>query len=456
MVNGSTGSGWREKVAFAGAGHAQTTAPHINHIAAVPEDVDLRHASFVTVGAIVIQALRRADIQFGETITVYGMGLLGQLCSSVAKAAGCVVIGIDVNDSRLQLAQECGVDLAINPRKVDLQRRVMNFTGKHGADATIICAASKSDEIINSSMEITRKQGRVVIVGYVGLNIHPKNFLYREIDLRYSRAYGPGSYDNSYEKGRVDYPFGYIRWTENRNLQEFIRLVGSQAVDLEPFIGATFRLDEAQRAFDSIRDGTLPGIAALIDYSPDREADRLRTLEVQPRPKAEGKVGISIIGCGNHVLAQHLPNLQAMQDVEIRGLASATGKNVSMVASRVKATLTTTDVDELLADPSIDGVMICSGQPDHYEHIRMAVEARVPMYVEKPTVTLLGDFQRIASLMEEQPILFSLGLNRRYSPMIDKLRESIEGPVDYVQYLVTQPYLPPDHWSLDEIDGEDA
>ncbi len=300
-----------QPVAFAASGHAEVAAPAVNHVVPVPDDVDLRHAAFVTVGGIATQALRRAEPQFGEVVAIYGLGLVGQLCARIAIAAGCVVVGIDINPAANALAAAAGATLVVDPRDPEWKRRIMDLTGKNGVDATIICASSDSAELINSAMEITRRQGRVVLVGYVKLEIHPKNFLYREIDLRYSRAYGPGSYDTSYEKGRVDYPFGYVRWTEKRNLDEFIRMITSGVVDPEPLIAREFLIDEAQDAFDAIRTGTLGGVAALIRYSED--PDLRRTLTVASRPKAEGSVGISLIGFGNHVLGKHLPNLRKMQ-----------------------------------------------------------------------------------------------------------------------------------------------
>ena len=247
----------------------------INHVVPVPDGVDLRHAAFVTVGGIAMQSLRRADLKFGETVAVYGLGLVGQLCASIAKAAGCVVVGIDINPKANELATAAGAALVVNPSEPDWKRRISDFTGKNGVDATVICASSDSPEIINSAMEITRRQGRVVIVGYVKLDIHPKNFLYREIDLRYSRAYGPGSYHTSYEKGRVDYPFGYVRWTEKRNLEEFIRLVATGAVNPEPLIAGVYPVERAQEPFDAIRERTLPGVAALdLVRTPTRTAAR--------------------------------------------------------------------------------------------------------------------------------------------------------------------------------------
>ena len=440
-----------QAVAYAASGHAEVAAPSINHVVPVPDSVDLRHAAFVTVGGIAMQSLRRADLKFGEVVAIYGLGLVGQLCASIAKAAGCVVVGIDISPKANELAAAAGAALVVNPSEPDWKRRISDFTGKHGVDATVICASSDSPEIINSAMEITRRQGRVVIVGYVSLDIHPKNFLYREIDLRYSRAYGPGSYHTGYEKGRVDYPFGYVRWTEKRNLEEFIRLVATGAVNPEPLIAGVYPVERAQEPFDAIREKTLPGVAALISYGPD--PDRRRTIPVAPRPKRDGKVGISLIGFGNHVLGMHLPNLKSLRDVEIRGIASATGRNASVAAPGLGATMITTDTGELLADDGTDAVMICSNQPDHYEHIRAAISAGKAVFIEKPMVTRLDDFAELLRLMEERPTLVTLGLNRRYSPLVDALRRSLKSPVDFVEYVIAQQPLPADHWSLDPVDG---
>jgi predicted dehydrogenase len=417
----------------------------------VPADVDLRQAAFVTVGGIAMQSLRRADVQFGETVAIYGLGLVGQLCARIARAAGCVVVGIDINPRANDLARQAGVDLVVNAGEADWKRRVLDFTGKNGVDATVICASSDSAEIINAAMEITRRQGRVVLVGYVKLDIHPKNFLYREIDLRYSRAYGPGSYDASYEKGRVDYPFGYVRWTEKRNLAEFIRLLSSGVLSVEPLIAAVYPVDRVQEAFDAIRAGTLAGVGALISY--DSTPDLRRTIELAPRPKREGKVGISLVGFGNHVLSKHMPTLRSMRDVELRGIASATARNASVVAKGLGATLITTDVEELLADPGTDAVMICSSQPEHYGHIRAALSAGKAVFVEKPMVTRLEDFAELLRVVEDRPSLITLGLNRRYSPLVDQLRRAIDSEIDFVEYIITQPFVPPDHWTLDPVDG---
>jgi predicted dehydrogenase/threonine dehydrogenase-like Zn-dependent dehydrogenase len=443
-----------ETVAYAATGHAEVAAPFLNHVVPVPDHVDLRHAAFVTVGGIAIQALRRAELQFGETVVVYGLGLVGQLCAQIARAAGCVVIGIDISARARDVAEGLGAALVVDPSDPEWKRRILDYTDKQGADATIICASSDSSEIINSSMEITRRQGRVVLVGYVRLDIHPKHFLYREIDLRYSRAYGPGSYDAGYEKGRIDYPFGYVRWTEKRNLAEFVRLLGSGAISLDPLIGGVFGLDEVQDAFDAVRAGTLPGIAALIRYD-EEEPERTRTRQVAVRPRQAGTVGISLLGLGNHALAQHLPNLRAMDGVEIRGIASATARNATVVAEKVGATLVTTDVEELLADEGTDAVIIASNQPDHFEHISRTLDAGKAVLAEKPMVTKEEDLAALLRRMDaaDSVPVFATGLNRRYSPLVSQLQNALTVPVDSVTYTVTRPYLPPEHWSLDPIDG---
>ena len=440
-----------QTVAYAATGHAEIAAPAINHVVPVPEGVDLRHAAFVTVGGIAIQALRRADPQLGETVAIYGLGLVGQLCARVALAAGCVVVGIDINPRANEQARSAGVPLVVDAGDPEWKRRVLDFTGKHGVDATIVCASSESSEVINASMEITRRQGRVVLVGYVRLDIHPKNFLYREIDLRYSRAYGPGSYDRGYEKGRVDYPFGYVRWTEKRNLEEFVRLLSTGAISVEPLIADVYDLDRAQEAFDAVREGSLPGVAALISYGTD--PDQRRTIEIAPRPKRSGKVGLSLVGFGNHVLGKHLPNLRSMKEVELRGIASATGRNAAVHAHKLDATAITTDVDALMTDPGTEGVLICSSQHEHYEHICKAIDARKAVFVEKPMVTRLDHFRQLLRKMEDRPVILTLGLNRRYSPTVQRLRDELHGSIDYVEYIITQPFVPADHWTLDPIEG---
>ena len=442
-----------QTVAYAGAGHAEAVAPSLNHVVPVPEEVPLRDAAFVTVGGIATHAVRRAELAFGEVVAVYGLGLVGQLAAMVARAAGCVVVGIDLDEERNRLALARGAALALSPAEPDFERRIQDFTGKRGVDATVVTARSESSEIVNRSIDITRKQGKVVLVGYVGLDVHPKSFLYKEIDLRYSRAYGPGSYHDAYEKGRVDYPPEYVRWTEKGNLAEFIRLLAEGRVEVGPLVGGEYPIERAQEAFDALRSGTLGGVAAVVSYRADGEPDRRRTLAMRPRPVAEGRVGLSIVGCGNHVLGKHLPNLARIPRAELRGLVSATGKNALTVAERYRATVVTTDLREVLDDPGTQCVMVCSSQHLHGDHAVAAIEAGKAVFVEKPMVTTIEDYRRVERAMAGAPVLFTLGLNRRYSPLVARLLDEMAGSIDAVTYHVAQPFVPPDHWTLDPVEG---
>lgn len=442
-----------EKVAFASQGHAELATPSINHAVPVPDGVDMREAAFITVAGIALQSIRRADLRLGEVTAIYGLGLVGQVCCLLAKAAGAVVIGIDVSSERTRLALKCGADHVIDGSSENVKRTVADLTAKHGVDTTIICASSKSSDIINTATAITRRQGRVVIVGYVGLNIQPKDFLFRELDICYSRAYGPGSYDTGYEKGRVDYPFAYVRWTENRNLGEVIRLLDTGAIRFLPLVGRTYPLASVQQAFDDLTAGDFPGIAALIEYDFAQEPDRRRSIPLNTQQESDGDLGIALVGCGNHVLGRHLPNLKKMKGIRFRSLVSATGKNASLVAESIGAAANTTDLAAALADPKTDAVLISSNQPDHADHVVDSVRAGKAIFVEKPMATTTRDLRRIADAMAEAPVHFSLGLNRRYSPLLGKMRDFMSTPVDFVQYIVAQSFTPPDHWSLNVVDG---
>ena len=443
-----------DHVAYASTGHAEVVAPYKNHIVSVSKGIPLRHTAFVTVGGIAMQALRRGEIQFGEIIVVYGLGLVGQLCAMIAKSAGCVVIGIDINNERNEIAKKNGIDYVLNPNDVDIQRKISDLTNKQGVDATFMCASSKSSDIVNSSMEITRKQGRVVIVGYVGLSIHPKNFLLKEIDLRYSRAYGPGSYHNAYEKGRIDYPYGYVRWTERRNLEEVIRLIAEERLNLESLIGGVFSLEETQEAFDNLAKRKMSGIAALIRYSQKDEIELKRTISYNRQGKSQGELGLSIVGAGNHAMATYLPMIHSCKGVKLQGLGGASGKNAVAVSNRYKAQYVTTSLEEILSDKQTDGVIICSNHNNHFDHLRQAIlNGTKSVLIEKPMVTTFDDLKSITQLIKAHPLPVSLGVNRRYSSMIKKTKEILNGQVDHVSYHVTVPLIPNDHWSVDEVQG---
>ena len=256
-----------DQVACGGAGQANhaeiVLVPH-NLAVKVPPGCSLRDAASVTLGAIALQGVRRADPRLGEIVTVIGLGLLGQITVQLLKAAGCQVVGVDIDPRRLAMAQQLGADYGFPPDQADLLNEIRNLTGDHGVDTTIITAASSSDAIVQQAMEITRKKGRVVVVGAVGLGLERSPFYEKEIDFLISSSYGPGRYDPHYEKQGLDYPYAYVRWTENRNMVEYLRLVAEGKIQLGPILEREFALAQAAEAYEELRNSTPRPLGVIL------------------------------------------------------------------------------------------------------------------------------------------------------------------------------------------------
>jgi len=245
-----------DQVACAGAGvanHAEIVLVPRNLIVKVPKGCTLKDASSVTLGAIAMQGVRRADPRLGEIVAIIGLGLLGQITVQLIKAAGCMVLGIDLDGRRVSLAKKLGADAAFNPAKKDINNEIRHLTGDHGVDATIITATSSSNSIVQQAMEITRKKGRVVVVGEVGLGLNRSPFYKKEIDFLISCSYGPGRYDTRYEEKGLDYPYSYVRWTENRNMQEYLRLVAEGKMQLGPILEQEYELSQVPQAYEALQ-----------------------------------------------------------------------------------------------------------------------------------------------------------------------------------------------------------
>lgn len=445
-----------DRVAFAAQGHAEIVAPSGNLTIPIPDSVSFQDAAFVTVGGIAMQGVRRAEIQLGERVAVIGLGLVGQLVSQLVNAAGGHVIGVDVDPKRLE---ELGA-LIPHAMKVDAScsnpiQTVLSMTGGFGADAVIICAASKDPSIANQAMKMSRKQGRVVFVGIVKMDLERMPFFRNELDLRFSRAYGPGSYDAEYESGRIDYPQHYVRWTEQRNLAEFLRLLKEGRVKVQPMIGGIFPVEEAQKAYDQLKDGTLPGISALLEYKGDSETAARTTISTAVHTKVkEGRINIGVIGCGNFTRSTHLPNLHKNRKFQIRAIASATGASAASVTSRYGIDRSTTDYHELLRDPEIDAVLIATRHHMHGPIACDALRAGKHVMVEKPAVLDWEQYHELEETLLKTDRVFMVGYNRRYAPLAVELRKHVKDDLGLVvQYEVCVPEIPPDHWTLNPFEG---
>jgi predicted dehydrogenase/threonine dehydrogenase-like Zn-dependent dehydrogenase len=445
-----------DRVAFAAQGHAEIVAPSSNLTIQIPDSVSFQDAAFVTVGGIAMQGVRRAEVQLGERVAVIGLGLVGQLVSQLVNAAGGHVIGVDVDPKRLD---ELG---AIIPHasKVDADcsnpvQTVLSMTGGFGADAVIICAGSKDPSIANQAMKMSRKQGRVVFVGIVKMALERMPFFRNELDLRFSRAYGPGSYDAEYESGRINYPQHYVRWTEQRNLAEFLRLLQEGRVRVQPMIGGIFPVEEAQKAYEKLNDGTLPGTSALLEYKADNETATRRTISMPLTSRVrEARINIGLIGCGNFTRSTHLPNLYKNRAFQIRAIASATGSSAASVVSRYGVRRSTTDYHDILSDPEIDAVLIATRHHMHGPMACEALRAGKHVLVEKPAVLNWEQYHELEKTLLETDGVYMVGYNRRYAPLAVELKKCIKDDLGLmVQYQVCVPEIPPDHWTLNPVEG---
>jgi len=443
-----------DRVAYAGQGHAEMVCASRNHVVKVPDGVDLREAAFMTVGGIAIQGVRRSGVHLGEVAAVIGLGLVGQLTCQVLRAAGAVVIGIDVNTERITLAQSLGAHHTVDASSTDPVEEVLRLTNGSGTDVTIICAGSRKSEIANQALRMTRKQGRVTVVGIVGMNLERMPFFLNELDFVFSRAYGPGSYDAAYETGRVDYPFHYVRWTEQRNLGEFIRLLADKKVCTLPLIGRAFPLDQAQEAYDYIQSDEMKGVAALLDFGDEAPPLARRVWgAAKPREIKDRVVHVAVIGCGNFARGFHIPNLHRIQGYKIRALAAATGTNVASLVDRYGVDYFTTDHRETLRDEEVDLVVITTRHNLHAPIASEAARAGKHIIVEKPMAMTVEQCQEVASAVSGSGVHFSVGYNRRYSSLARRLKALITSGPLMIRYAVNVQRIPQEHWTMDPIEG---
>jgi len=460
-----------ERVACAGAGianHAEIVLVPRNLVVKVPEGCDLKAAASVTLGAIAMQGVRRADPRLGEIVAVIGLGLVGQLTVQLLRVAGCCVIGFDLDRRRVAMAHQLGADKAFVSTEVDVLNEVRHLTNGHGVDATIITAASRSDAIVQQAMEITRKKGRVVVVGDVGLGLKRSPFYEKEIDFLISCSYGPGRYDERYEDKGLDYPYAYVRWTENRNMQEYLRLVAEGKVQVAPILEREYDIADAPRAYEELRTASEKPLGVLLRYPPNHPqgpASKLATKVVLQSRPISGKIKIAVVGAGSFAKSMHLPNLQRLSHLyHIRAIVSATGSNARVTAQQFGADYASTNYEDVLNDPDVDAVLICTRHHLHAQQTAAALKAGKHVYCEKPLSLneqelndilacyglSLADFKSGKLQLETsdlRPVLM-VGFNRRFSPAAQRIKEIAsrrQNPL-MALYRVNAGYLPPDHW----------
>jgi predicted dehydrogenase/threonine dehydrogenase-like Zn-dependent dehydrogenase len=456
-----------DRVACAGGGYAShaeiVSVPH-NLVVSLPESVSFESGAFATLGAIALQGIRLAQVRLGELVAVVGLGLVGQLTVQLLKAAGCRVAGLDPDGSRVALALRCGADAATTEAN-DLEALVGRLSGGIGADAVLITASTPSNEPLDTAGSVARDKAVVVAVGAVGMTLPRKPYYQKELDFRISRSYGPGRYDPEYEEKGHDYPVGYVRWTENRNMEAFVQLLADRELNLDPLMSHRFPLMEAPRAYEIVTGKVSePFLGIILEYSkqtdPRTRIDLVAPQSVEKLPavatNSVGVVRVGVLGAGSFATSVLLPALKRVAGVELRGVASARGVTARRAADRFGFRYCSSAEQEVLGDPEIDAIVIATRHHLHARQVLAALQAGKHVFVEKPLAIREEEASAIAEEMSRRPgQVLMVGFNRRFALLAQELKAFVEGwrePV-LVHYRINAGYVPPDHWTQDPAEG---
>jgi predicted dehydrogenase/threonine dehydrogenase-like Zn-dependent dehydrogenase len=442
-------------VACAGSGfanHAELVAVPKNLAVKIKNKEYIKYASLTTIGAIALQGLRRANPMFGEKVCVIGLGLIGQLTIQMAKAAGCQVIGVDIKEGRLDLAKNLGADFVINSSKNNVINEINWITQSHGVDATIITAASSSGDLIQNSMNITRRKGRVVLVGDVKIDFDRDPFYSKEIDFLISCSYGPGRYDESYEKRGIDYPYDYVRWTENRNMEFFANLIQNNKVLLNTIISSEFDLDNVEQAYSALQDGSSLGI--ILAYKSQQNAfspklySKLNFKSAMPFLACNAKTRLGCVGVGGFAKTKLLPILDKIKNVSIAAIADINPTSMINTARRYKTESTTGDYKNLLAS-EIDAALIAT---PHFLHADQSIDfmgAGKAVFVEKPAAANFDQLENLKNFFDSnKDYLYCVDFNRPFSPFMTDIKNVISARHNpaMISYRMNAGFIPKDHW----------
>ncbi|HKU74104.1 MAG TPA: bi-domain-containing oxidoreductase [Pyrinomonadaceae bacterium] len=447
-----------DRVACAGVGfasHAEVLSVPKNLCVRLPENVSFESGAYGTLGAIALQGVRLAEPTLGESIVVIGLGLVGQLTVQLLKANGCRVFGLDLDQSRVSLALELGADKAVVSND-ETAKEIEAWTRGNGADAVLITAATDSNQPIELAARVSRLKGRVIVVGMTGMDIPRAPFFSRELKLVISMSYGPGRYDPEYEERGQDYPLPYVRWTEKRNIESFLELIGDGRVNVERLTTHRFPITDADRAYQLI-SGNLqePNLGVILNYDP--EAPVLRKISLgaaTPVRKSAKSVVLGVIGAGGYVPAMLLPHFKS-EGVEFCSIATATGISAHDVGKRFGFTYAVSSADEVLDEPSVNLVVIGTKNDTHAELARGALERNKHVFVEKPLALNDQQLESVLEAVAGSSAKLMVGYNRRFSPLVQRAKEFFsnrEAPLSLL-YRVNAGRIPNEHWMQNAQEG---
>ena len=425
-----TGMAPGDRVACGGstASHGEIVSVPSNLVVRVPAGVDPPDASFTVLGSIAMQGIRRAKPEFGDVFVVLGLGLVGQLCVQFAKMAGVRVIGFDLEPDRVELAKELGADEAWVLSEVDAAERVSNITNGIGADAVVVTAATSSSEPINTAVDMARERGRISIVGIIGLDMQHTPFYMKELDVYMSRSYGPGRYDPTYEKQGIDYPISYVRWTENRNMAEVLRLIATGSLRVKPLTSSVFSIDDAEKAYASLQSSEAKPLGIVLEY-PDAQNAIKSVPDVHGKPakrEAKQKTKLAVIGCGGFCKKDRLPYLRKSPHIDLSSFISGTGAKVQELANQYSVANHGTDYYEALADPNIDCLLVAAPNSLHAPITIDAAKAGKDLLVEKPMAVNREELESVYAAVKESGVRYACAFNRRFAPASERLKAFME------------------------------
>lgn len=454
--------------------HAEMISVNENLSARVPDDVTDDQAAFTVIGAIALQGVRLAKPTLGERVAVFGMGLIGLLTVQILRANGCQVLGIDFDETKLRLAEAYGVRVCRLAEGQDPVAVAENWTDGIGVDAVIITASTKSDDLIHQAAMISRQRGRVILVGVVGLNLQRADFYEKELTFQVSCSYGPGRYDENYEKRGLDYPIGFVRWTEKRNFEAVLQLMAEGKVDVRPLITHRFKFDDALRAYEAIHEKGAMGI--LLEYGEggsgerraasgeeDEPKERIELREVRTKQKneprrlrkVEGDVGVAFIGAGGFSTRMLMP-LLPKKGIRKVAVASNSGVSAAHAARKFGFGRTTTNTAEVFSDPAVDAVFITTPHNLHARMVIDALEARKHVFVEKPLALTEEELKQVEGVSNSRPDqLLLIGFNRRFSPHMVAMKEWLRAAPSNKAVVITvnAGSIPEKHWTQNPAVG---
>jgi len=447
-----------DRVACAGtdyASHAEVISVPRNLCLRLPDQLSFEEGAFGTVGAIALQAVRLAEPAIGESVVVIGLGLVGQLTVQLLKANGCRVFGIDVDETRIQLARTSGAADGCMPNEA--REKIMAWSRGCGADACIIAAATPSSEPIELAGEISRLKGRVVAVGMVGMNV-PRNVYYqRELTLKVSLSYGPGRHDPNYEERGHDYPIAYVRWTEGRNIEAFLDLSAAGRIDVKPLITHRFSIADARRAYQLISGDTDEQyLAVVLTYDTEREVNRRieNPSAVRRAAAPAGRVGVGLIGAGGYAHKVLLPNFKAA-GAEFCSIASASGVSARDVGTKYGFARFLSDAQSVIDDDEANLIVIATRHGSHSELATLALDRGKHVFVEKPLALDDAGLDGVLDAAANSEGQLLVGFNRRFSPLAARAKQVFAGrqsPLSIV-YRVNAGRVPREHWTQDASEG---